>query len=80
MKSLLTSLGMALLAGPAFAHVGHFGTVAGHDHWIAGVAIGAAVGLAAWGIIKDKLRNSDAESDQDDAEPADSADNAEQPA
>ena len=28
---------------PAAAHVGHLGELAGHDHWVAGAVLGAAV-------------------------------------
>lgn len=42
----------ALFATPALAHVGHLGGLAGHDHWIAGIAIGAAVGVGIWGALK----------------------------
>ena len=42
----------AFLATPALAHVGHLGAAAGHDHWIAGIAIGAAAGVAIWGLLK----------------------------
>ncbi|NDU99442.1 DUF6732 family protein [Pseudoroseicyclus tamaricis] len=34
------------------AHVGHIGELAGHDHWVAGAAIGAAVAAAVWGALK----------------------------
>ncbi len=39
----------ALVPMPALAHVGHLGDLAGHDHWIAGAAIGAAVLAGLWG-------------------------------
>ncbi|WP_439103732.1 DUF6732 family protein [Celeribacter marinus] len=65
----------ALFASPTFAHVGHITDVAGHDHWVAGIALGIAVGVAAWGAIKgakeDKAQAEDA-SETDghvDAEP-----------
>lgn len=45
---------LALLAAPAYAHVGHLGGMAGHDHWIAGIAIGVAVGVGIWGALKGK--------------------------
>ena len=32
-----------LAAGPAAAHVGHWGALAGHDHWVAGAALGGAL-------------------------------------
>lgn len=44
----------AVVATPAQAHVGHLGGLAGHDHWIAGIAIGAAAGIAIWGALKGK--------------------------
>ena len=42
----------AVIGAPAFAHVGHLGGMAGHDHWIAGIAIGVAVGVGLWGALK----------------------------
>ena len=30
----------------AFAHPGHLGDLAGHDHWVAGAAIGLAILLS----------------------------------
>ena len=32
---------------PAFAHVGHIGAMAGHDHWVIAAAIALALALAA---------------------------------
>lgn len=40
------------IAVPAFAHPGHIAATGGHDHWIAGAAIGAAVAVAAWGALR----------------------------
>ena len=37
-----------VVAGPAIAHVGHLGEVAGHSHWVAGAAIGLAGAIAIW--------------------------------
>ncbi len=34
------------------AHLGHVGEVAGHDHWVAGAAIGAAIAAVIWGALK----------------------------
>lgn len=45
-----------LFASPAAAHPGHLGGLAGHDHWVAGIAIGAAVGVSIWGILKERRR------------------------
>lgn len=36
----------------AFAHPGHWADAAGHDHWIAGAAIGVAGALALWAVLK----------------------------
>lgn len=48
--STLAALWLALPT-MASAHLGHFGALAGHDHWVAGAAIGAAAVVAAWGIL-----------------------------
>jgi hypothetical protein len=41
-------------AGPAAADPGHLAGLAGHDHWIAGIAIGAAIAAGLWGALKGK--------------------------
>ncbi len=56
-----------LFATPAMAHVGHIGGLAGHDHWIAGIAIGAAAGVAIWGVLKGK-KNPEAEPEEAEEE------------
>lgn len=53
-----------LTAGSAQAHVGHFGDLAGHDHWVAAGAIGAAIALAGWNILKGK-KDKEAKADVD---------------
>ena len=60
----------ALLATPATAHVGHLGEAAGHDHWIAGIAIGVAIGVSIWGLAKGKKPTEEAseEEPEDDEE------------
>ena len=56
--------------GMALAHAGHLGELAGHDHVVAGVAIGAAVGVAVWGWLKGK-REDEAQNESDtESEPA----------
>jgi hypothetical protein len=65
---LFISLMVAALAGPAAAHPGHLADLAGHDHWVAGAAIGVAIALGLWGALKGKG------ADKDDAEEADAAD------
>ena len=54
MKKL--TIAALLLATPAAAHPGHLGGLAGHDHWVAGIAIGAAVGVSIWGILKERRK------------------------
>ncbi|MBU2866193.1 DUF6732 family protein [Pacificibacter marinus] len=72
MRHLVTVL-FTVIAAPALAHVGHVGELAGHDHVVAGIALGAAVGIAIWGAIRGKKEddaNSEAEADlESDAEP-----------
>jgi len=64
----------ALFATPAMAHVGHIGEVAGHGHWIAGIAIGAAVGIGLWGALKGrkdpKAEPAEEEPEETEEEPA----------
>jgi len=51
------------LATPVFAHVGHLGEFAGHDHWIALGGIAIAAGIAVFGARKKlKLTKPDDES------------------
>ncbi len=47
---------LALIATPAMADPGHISNVAGHDHWVAGIAVGAAVAISLWGILKERKR------------------------
>ena len=61
MKALAVVL--SVFATPAFAHVGHLGEVAGHGHWIAAGALGAAA-LAAWLAGKGKKAEADPEPDE----------------
>ena len=63
----------SLIAGTAHAHVGHLGEVAGHDHWVAGAAIGIAIGIGLWGAIKDKARSEDAEAEGEGEEETEAA-------
>jgi hypothetical protein len=47
----------------AAAHPGHWADLAGHDHWVAGAAIGLAGLAAIWGALKGK------KAEQEEAEP-----------
>ena len=58
-----------LFAEPANAHVGHWADVAGHDHWVAAGALGAAAAAALWGWCKGKKNETEAE-EADAVEPA----------
>lgn len=44
----------ANFAGPVAAHPGHLIEAAGHDHWLAGVAIGTAIAIGLWQGLKGK--------------------------
>jgi len=48
-----------LSAGPAFAHGGHVGELAGHTHWIGWAAIAGATAVAVWARKRRQKRNSD---------------------
>lgn len=72
MKYLLTLI-LAFIPGQVLAHVGHVGEMAGHDHWVAGAAIGVAVGVAIWGWLKGEKsdeEDSATETDETDAQEA----------
>ena len=62
MKAL--SIVFAVLATPAVAHVGHLGEMAGHGHWIAAGALGAAA-LAAWLAGKGKKADAEVEPEEE---------------
>lgn len=62
-------LPLCLLATPVRAHVGHLGELAGHDHWVAGAAIGAAAAVTLWGVLKGKKKTEEpAEDAEEEAE------------
>ncbi len=49
---LLPTIGLSAAPGAALAHAGHLTDAAGHDHWVAGAAIGLAIALGLWGALK----------------------------
>lgn len=57
-------------AGAAVAHPGHLIEAAGHDHWLAGVAIGAAIAAGIWGALKGEAEEADAEDPSEDRQEA----------
>jgi len=62
MKTLFAAI--TLTATPALAHVGHLGEIAGHGHWIAAGALGAAA-LAAWLAGRGKKADAEAEPEEE---------------
>lgn len=70
MKRLATII--ALMPCMALAHPGHLADAAGHDHWVAGIAIGVAVGVAVWGALRGRKDAEAEQADEADAEPQES--------
>ncbi|MEL6681553.1 MAG: DUF6732 family protein [Pseudomonadota bacterium] len=54
----------------AAAHPGHWGDLAGHDHWVAGAAIGLAGLAAIWGALKGKRKDPEPEEEELEEETA----------
>ncbi len=69
MRILMTVM-LVLTASSAHAHPGHWADVAGHDHWVAGAAIGLAGLAALWGALKGKKDREEAEPDEEMEEEA----------
>lgn len=57
-----------LLPGAASAHPGHLAELAGHGHWVAGAAIGAAILVGIWAGLKGKQSSAEAEASDEGAE------------
>jgi len=67
----LFTLALLLLIGsPAVADPGHWGELAGHDHWVAGAAIGLAGLAALWGALKGKKKEPEPEDEELEEETA----------
>lgn len=71
MKRVISVIAATVLPGSAIADPGHIIVAAGHDHWVAGAALGAAVAVAglAWlkGRREDKAETGEA-ADGEEAE------------
>lgn len=55
-----------LTGNMAAAHPGHLIELAGHDHWAAGAAIGAAILAGIWGAMRGE--KSDVPEDEEELE------------
>ena len=64
MRSVLT-LFLIFSGTTAAAHPGHWGELIGHDHWVAGAAIGLAGLAAIWGALKGKKEKDAAEAEEE---------------
>ena len=62
MRNLMTVI-LVFWAGTAAAHTGHWGEMAGHDHWVAGAAIGIAILVGLAGALKGQKKTDEAVSD-----------------
>ncbi len=65
---VLLSLMLVFAGSAVAAHPGHWGDLAGHDHWVAGAAIGLAGLAAIWGALKDKKAKQDAAPEEEPEE------------
>ncbi|MHA6265288.1 DUF6732 family protein [uncultured Aliiroseovarius sp.] len=65
----LILLALGLLAGPAIAHPGHIGELAGHGHVGGMILIGLAAAIGLWAALKgSKEAKAQREDDSDDAD------------
>ena len=64
MRGLLT-LTLIFSGSAVAAHPGHWADIAGHDHWVAGAAIGLAGLAAIWGALKGKKAQEEVEPEEE---------------
>lgn len=62
------ALVLMVAGSTAAAHPGHWADVAGHDHWVAGAAIGLAGLAAIWGALKGKKAKEEVAEIEDELE------------
>ncbi len=67
---VLLSLMLVFTGSAAMAHPGHWADLAGHDHWVAGAAIGLAGLAAIWGALKGKKAEEEAPEEELEEEAA----------
>lgn len=65
---LLPTVPLMAAPGAALAHPGHMAGLAGHDHWVAGAAIGLAIALGLWGALKGGRKDDEATAEEAEAE------------
>ncbi|WP_108259699.1 DUF6732 family protein [Mangrovicoccus ximenensis] len=70
MTRILTGAVLVSAPGAALAHPGHLADLAGHSHWVAGAAVGAAILVGLWAGLKGRGRKDEAGAEeQGGAEP-----------
>ncbi|WP_438988039.1 DUF6732 family protein [Marivivens donghaensis] len=79
MRSALTLI-LLLTANAASAHVGHLGEMAGHDHWVAGAALGLAILLGLREALKARKENAEKASKETEEETEEEVEGEEVPA
>lgn len=62
----LLIVSFVISASGAAAHPGHMADLAGHDHWVAGAAIGLAILTGIYGALKGKKDTDRAEETAED--------------
>ena len=71
---------LMLSANAASAHVGHLGELAGHDHWVAGAALGLAILLGLREALKARKDDAGKASQEADEEAEEEVEGDEVPA
>lgn len=65
MRIFLT-IALMLAGQSAVAHPGHLIEVAGHDHWLAGIAIGIGLVGGLWGILRGEDEGAELEEEMEE--------------
>ena len=61
---------LVLVSGSAAnAHPGHLIDLAGHGHWLAGIALGGAIAAGIWGALKGNAKDTDEPEEVDEDQP-----------
>ena len=64
---LRLTLALLITASAAHAHPGHLAGLAGHDHWVAGAAIGAAIAIGILSVLKGRKKTEEPELETEEA-------------